>query len=263
MLDIDFTTVIFQVANFLILVVLLYFLLFKKILKRAENRKDELNHIRQAAEENFLESEKIRSELEGSINNFNSNLEEHISDAKSELEVIRHQVVSEIKSESEQIFLQTQDDVNLAQKQSIHDFHLKILGVALEVSKKLLAGSTTIEIHENLIKQITESVWEKGKKEMRQVETIRKSLVDREPTLFVTTAIPISKELQGSIIRTFSALADKNINLEINQDKSLISGARIRLGDYIVENSLSSKLEEIKDSVAKELQTQINNEFQI
>ena len=261
MLDIDLTTVIFQVANFLILVVLLYFLLFKKILKRAENRKEELNQIRLTAEENLVESENMRSELENAINNFNINLEERISSAKSELEVTRQQMISEVKAEAEQIFLQTQDDVNLAQKQSLENFHLRIIEVALELSKKLLAGSTTVEIHENLIKQIIESVWEKGKKEMRQVETIRKSLANREPTLFVTTAQPINKELQGNIVRTFSALADKNINLEINQDVSLISGARIRLGDYIVENSLASKIAEIKDSVSEELKTLLNNEF--
>lgn len=259
MLDIDLTTIIFQIINFLILVVVLYFLLFKKIIQRAETRKAELEKIRLDAVANFQESERLRSELENSVNSFNEKLDEFVSRAKSELEVIRYQVINEIKAEAEQIYHQAQEDTKSAQKKSLEEFHTNIMDLTLEITKSLLSGSTTIEIHENLVKQINDRIWDMGKKEMRQVETIRRSLTDREPSLYVITAIPLSKDLQGHIIRTFSALADKNIKLEIKHDETLISGVRIRLGDYIVENSLLSKLEEIKDLVSEELQTQLNN----
>ena len=108
MLDIDLTTIIFQIINFLILVVVLYFLLFKKIIQRIETRKAELEKIRLDSVANFQESERLRSELENSVNSFNEKLDEFVSRAKSELEVIRYQVINEIKAEAEQIYHQAQ-----------------------------------------------------------------------------------------------------------------------------------------------------------
>jgi len=259
MLDIDFTTVIFQIINFLILVVVLYFLLFKRIVQRAETRKAELEEMHQATQANFKESEVIRSELENSTKEFNKNLEEYISKAKSEIEVARYQVINDIKAEAEQIYRQSIEDAKLAQKQSFEGFQSGIMDVALAISKRLLSGSAPNEIQENMVNQITERVWELGKGEMRQVETIRRSLKDREPVLTITTAKPLTKDQQGNIIRTFSALADKNIKLEVKLDENLISGLHVRLGDYIVENSLQSKLEEIRGSVLDDIKIQLNN----
>ena len=259
MLDIDLTTVIFQIINFSILVVVLYFLLFKKIVQRAEIRKAELENIRQAALDNYRDSEALRSELETSINEFNKKLEEHTSKAKSEIEVARYQVISDIKAEAEQIYRQSLEEAKLAQKQSFEGFQSGVINVALTISKRLLSDSAPNEIHEKMVNQITERVWELGKGEMRQVETIRRSLKDREPILSITTAKPLTKDQQGNLIRTFTALADKNIKLEINHDENLISGLHVRLGDYIIENSLSSKLEEIKESVLEDIKVQLNS----
>jgi len=259
MLDIDFTTVVFQIINFLVLVVILYFLLFKRIIQRAESRKAELDEMRQATLSNFKQSEDLRSELETSKEEFIKNLDKYISKAKSEIEVARYQVIGELKAEAEQIYRQSLEDTRLSQKHSIEGFQSGITEIALTISKRLLSASAPIELHENMINQITERVWELGKGEMRQVETIRRSLKDREPILSVITAKPLTKDQQGNIIRTFSALADKNIKLEIKLDENLISGLHVRLGDYIVENSLHAKLEEIKGSVLDDIKIQVDD----
>ena len=87
---------------------------------------------------------------------------------------------------------------------------------------------------------------------MDRVETIRRSLKDREPTLSVETAFPLSKEQQANIVRTFSALADKNVKIDTVLKKDLGSGVRIRLGDFIINNSLDALLNEIKKEASLE-----------
>ena len=105
---------------------------------------------------------------------------------------------------------------------------------------------------------MNERVWDLGKNEMRRVESIRKSLADREPTLSVETAKPLSKEERAMVIRTFSALADKNVKLDLKINESLVSGLRVRLGDFIVDNSLATKLEEISDTTLKNLTNRLD-----
>ncbi len=252
MLDIDITTIIFQTINFLILVVVLYYLLFKKIIQRAEVRKRELEKIRNDMMNDLKEAERLKIDLELEINNIDTRIEEAFDQAKGKLEEIRNKVLDDVKEEAEQIFKQSRESVRMSQEQSIEDLHAEIIQSALTLSKNLLQKITTDEMHNLFIKEINDRVLELGRKEMSRIETIRKSLTDREPILFIQTARPLQKDQQAGIIRTFSALADRNVKLDIKQNDELICGLRIRLGDYIIDNSLLSKLEEIGESTASD-----------
>jgi len=70
----------------------------------------------------------------------------------------------------------------------------------------------------------------------------------------VTTAKTLSPEQQRLLVRTFSALADKNISMEIDVDPELVAGVRARIGDLIVENTLAMKLNELKSEVVNALE---------
>ncbi len=258
MLNINLSTIIFQIINFLVLFAALYFLLFKNIIKRAEKRKKELEEIKGKAVKNFEESQRLREEMERSVENIKNRIEEYISRAKSELEVDRFQIIEETKAQAEQIIQQARENARLAQVRAIEDFQEDIMDTIIEIVHEILTKSIPEGFHDKLVEQITGRVWELGRKEMRRVDTIRKSLQDRdEPEVFVITGKQLSKEQQANIVRTFSALADKNVTLNVEQDESLIAGVRIRLGDFIVDNTLSSKLKEIREGAREKLEVQM------
>jgi len=254
MLDIDFTTVIFQIINFLILVVVLYFLLFKKIVKRAERRKLELDEMRRSTINNQDESARLKLELETAIENIDQKIEEAFNKAKNELEEIRNKVLEELQLEANEIFNQSHETIRHSQQQTLEEYQTHIIKSSLTISKEMLKKAVPEETHDALIKQINERILELGRTDIAQIETVRKSLSDREPILYIQTAKPLNKEQKTGLIRTFSALADRNIKLEIKQDEDLISGVQIRLGDYIIDNSLSGKLDEIGESTLEEWQ---------
>ena len=99
---------------------------------------------------------------------------------------------------------------------------------------------------------MNERIWELGRKEMQTVETIRKSLKDREPLVELVTAKPLTVEEQGTLVRTLSALADRNVRLEARVDPNLTAGLRIRLGDLIFDNSYQAKLMTLGEEIKKE-----------
>lgn len=254
MLDIDLTTIIFQIVNFLILVVILYFLLFKKIIKRAEVRKSELDEMRLSTIKNQEESAHLKMELETALQDINQKIEDAFDKAKNDLEDIRLKVIDELREEAQNILYQSRESVALSQQQSIEEFHQEIIHSAISISKEMLRKTIPSEVHDVLIKQINERVMEMGRTDIAQIETVRKSLADREPILNILTAKPLSKDHQTSIIRTFSALADRNVKIDIKLQEELISGVQIRLGDYVIDNSISSKLDEIAESSSDDWQ---------
>lgn len=246
MLDINLTTIIFQVLNFAVLFAALYFLLFKNIVKRAENRKIELEELRQKTIQNFEESDKLRQQLEESLKNIHLKVDEYISKAKAELELNRYQVLEDTKAMAEQIIRQAQANASTIQVRAIEENQERMMNLIIDLVANVIKQSAPEEFHHSLVEQINNRVWEMGKREMREVDLVRKSLQEREPTLSIKTPLPLTKEQQAAIVRTFSSLADKNVKLQISKDESLIAGVSIRLGDFIIDNSVKSKLQEIK-----------------
>jgi F0F1-type ATP synthase membrane subunit b/b' len=253
MLEIDPVTILFQIINFVVLAAALYFLMFKRMIQKADQRKAEAETVRQESLKNLEESRQIRAEAETYLNNINQKVDEHIEKAKLEIEQHREQVLQATKEEAEGIYKQRKEDAIRTQKRTVEKFRKEILDTIVEVSQQTLQLTTPEEIHHLLITQMNERVWDLGKSEMRRVDTIRKSLADREPILEIHTAKPLTQEEKAKLIRTFSALADKNVKLELNIDPDLVAGLRVRLGDFIVDNSLATKLNEISENTMRQL----------
>jgi len=93
MLDINLTTILFQLANFAIMAVLLYFLLFKRVSAQVQQRKEKLAQVEAETIANLAASEQAKAEAEKQIANAQLLIDEKISQAKSELEVNRFQII--------------------------------------------------------------------------------------------------------------------------------------------------------------------------
>ena len=85
------------------------------------------------------------------------------------------------------------------------------------------------------------------------LENLRQALGDREPTVHVATARALTTEQQGLLARTFTALADRHVNLEVTVEPALAGGLRVRLGDMVVDNSIADRLEVLREGVSQSL----------
>ena len=253
MLDINLTTILFQLANFAIMAVLLYFLLFKRVSAQVQQRKEKLAQVEAETIANLAASEQAKAEAEKQIANAQLLIDEKISQAKSELEVNRFQIIDTTRQEAERIIRDAVRTAEVEQLLSLEEYNDTLTAAIIEIVKNLLHQYAPEVIHTSLVQQTNERIWELGKKEMDRVETIRRSLKDREPTLSLESAFPLTKEQQANLIRTFSALADKNLKLDMSINKELGSGIRVRLGDFIINNSLDALLGDIEIQAKQEV----------
>ena len=100
-----------------------------------------------------------------------------------------------------------------------------------------------------MIGRLVKQVWDLGKSDINQVYAIRDSIKEEEPIIRIETAEEMSIEDKGSLVRTFSALADKDVVLEMGLDPSLIAGIKVRIGDIILENSIQKHLANVQKDV--------------
>ena len=93
-----------------------------------------------------------------------------------------------------------------------------------------------------------------GKTDMRAVQGLRDSLVDRFPTVEVSVPRELTIEQHNKLLNTFNALADKEVEFEVNIDKNLVAGIKARIGDVILDNSIGSHLESLRDEINQKLE---------
>jgi F0F1-type ATP synthase membrane subunit b/b' len=260
MLNLDLPTVIFQVINFLIFFGVLYWLLFKPamatIRKRTEDRERlnmELERGRQSLAVQRAELDERMSRLEEEAANF-------VALAREKAEEERVALFEEAKQEVEQILVEAQADAYQIRSRAVEAFHQDLVDAILEVSGMVIRDTVPDSVHDSLIRQLSERIWELGRRDIDRVESFRSSLGDREPTAHITTAKSMTLDQQGLIARTFTALADRHVNMEVQVDPKLVAGMRVRIGDIIVNSSIAGQMQELREMALQALREQIGDE---
>lgn len=260
MLDIDIVTILAEILNFLVIAVVLYFLLFKPTMKRIEKRANQKETLLHEAEVKDKQAEEKLSQVEERLSNIDAEIEERLQEAYQEAQQERETLLEDTEREAEKILREAEKEAAKRHKQEIHQLQDQLVDTILEISGDVLAKTTPDIVHENLIEELNSEIWDLGKSDMRQVRTIRDSLAEREPTVFITSAKTLTPDQQRALIRTFSALADRNVNMEIELDPDLIAGIRVRMGDLVVDNTLAMELSDLKSDVIEALEESVDVE---
>jgi F-type H+-transporting ATPase subunit b len=257
MLELDVATVLWEMFNFLVLFAALYFLLFRPMMRRIRERANEKARVMEKLREDQSEAEALREDLESRLANAEDEAESIVEKAKSQAEVERAELLQEAQAEVERILAEAQTDASRMKRQAIEEFHEELLQGVLDVSGLVIGRVAPEDMHNSMVQQLSDSVWELGRSDMRRVEVLRRSLGERTPTVMARTAKPLSPEQQGQLVRTFSALADRNVNIDLKVEPTLGLGMQVRLGDLVMDNTIAGRLDELRDSVGDALKEEI------
>ncbi len=260
MLDIDVVTILAEIVNFLVLAVALYYLLFKPIVKRMEEtakRRAEL--LASSEEREKLAAEKLEL-IENRLEHIDNEIENHIRIAQQQLQSESESLLDATQLEAEKILLDAEKEVNKFQKQEASIFHENLVQSVLQISSEVLHKTTPPIVHDNLVEELVKEIWDLGKTDMRHVKTVRDSLAERVPTVNIVTAKELTQDQQRSLMRTFGALADRDIEMEIEIAPELISGLSVRIGDLIIENSIAMELNQLNSEVSDALEESLSDE---
>lgn len=259
MLDIDLITILAQIINFLVIAAALYFLLFKPTVKRIEKRAQEKEEMLSNAKQKEKEAEEKLAQVEARLADIDNEIEARLEEAYQKAQSESEALLLETQKEAEKIIRDAEKEAEKRQSLEMEELEQELVDTILNISSQVLSKSTPDKIHEKLIQDLNQEIWDMGKSDMPQVRTIRDSLSERTPTVNVVSAKELTPEQQRSLVRTFSALADRNVNMEIEIDPELIAGIRLRMGDLVVENNLAVELEELRAEVLESLEESIND----
>ena len=260
MLELDAATVVFQIINFLILAALLYRLLFRPAMRTIQKRVQEREHLLRELERDRRTVALRRAELDERLSRLEEEAANILALARERAEAERAELLQQAKAEVEQILVEAQADAYRVRRQSVDTFQAELVDAVLEVSAIIIRNTVPDDVHDSLVRRLSERIWELGRTDIQRVEAFRQSLGEREPTAHIVTASSLALEQQGLMARTFTALADRHVNIEVQVDPKLVAGVRVRIGDIIVDSSIAGQMDELRDQAMVALGERVANE---
>lgn len=255
MLDLDLSTIIWEILNFLVLTVILYFLVFKPMTKRAEERAIEKAALRAALQRDQMDAKQRLEELDERLINLDEEIETITDQAYVASQVQQKALLEATRQEAANIMMEAVAEARKEQEVDIKRLQNDLVETVINISNDALREVVPPQVHEDLIEEMTGNIWNMGRTDMRMVQNIRESLEERIPTVEIEVPRELTNEQRMKLINTFNALTDKEVELEVTVSPELVSGIRARVGDIVLDNTINTHLESLRDEIGQKLET--------
>ena len=255
MLDLDLSTIIWGILNFLVLTVVLYFLVFKPMTRRAEERAIEKAALKAALQRDQMDAQLRLEELDERLLNLDEEIEKITDQAYLNSQIQQKGLLEATRVEAESIMMEAVGEARKEQEVDIKRLQNNLVETVIKISNETLREITPAQVHDQLIEEMTRNIWNMGRTDMRMVQNIRESLETRIPTVEIEVPRELTNEQQMKLINTFNALADKEVELEVNIRPELVSGIRARVGDIVLDNTIHAHLESLRNEISEKLET--------
>lgn len=257
MLELDLSTLLFQIVNFLILAVVLGKFLFKPARRLMSQRTAEMKTTLDQAARDRNEAEALRERLAARLRGAEEEAEKIIRQAREESEQQAWGILRQAQAEAEALRAEMRAESAQERAQAITANYDEVLDTIIELATLSLQGVATQSVHDDLVTRLVAHIWELGRTDRQRVETYRRMMAERQPVARVHTPLPLSEEQQQTLADTLSALVNRTLTLTIETDPTLIAGLKVRVGDSIIDHSLHRRLLDLRDELRSELERRL------
>ncbi len=252
MLDLDWSTLLLQILNFVAILAILNVLMFKPLRIKLTERGRNLSETRQAAEDQEAEAARMRREWEIRRNNAEREAEEIIHAAEVEAEQRAAQIIADARERLDSITDDMRSDLLRQRDEVLARHYDDVLDTVLALSGNIVQAVTTRRTHDDLVTNFAASIFQIPQAE---IQVYRQTMADRYPTAMVETPVELTEEQISTLTDTLSSLIDRRVELQITINPALIAGLSVRLAHRLIDNSIRQQLLQIRGRVHEELLT--------
>jgi len=241
MLDLNISTILLQMANFLILAFILYRFLFQPLKNVLQKRENEITKAIDEAHSAKQEAEETRQSYEEKSNNIDAEIAARKNEARIVIERTRQQMLRDVQTQIKELKGQTEETIQKLREESIQQHKEEISNMAAQFSRGILTDLMTEQLQEKFEQEFLEKVggldlpsYLKGTKPEERNSV--KVIIANKPTN------AFSNKLQEILHTKLSE--DINITYEI--DPGLVAGGILRFENKLIDGSLSGQINLLK-----------------
>ena len=155
MLDLDLSTIIWEIINFLALTVILYFLVFNPMTKRAEERSIEKAALRAALQKDQMDAEQRLEELDQRLLNLDEEIEKITDQAYINSQNQQKSLLDATHEEARLIMMEAIGQARKEQEVDVKRLQNDLTETVIRISNDTLREVTPAQVHEQLVEEMT------------------------------------------------------------------------------------------------------------
>lgn len=241
---IDWFTIIAQIVNFLILVILLRKFLYRPILKVMQEREDRIRAQLDEAEEEQKQAQEQISLYEEKNKKWNEEHEELLREAKHEVEDTRKQMMKDVRQEIEENKTQWKQAIEREKKEFLDSLRKKISQQTFFAVQRVLNELADVELEAQISKVFIERLKNLDEK---QVDEFRTAIEESDETVQVRSAFELPQQTQKQIQSVVENQLLDGFPVNFETDPDLVCGIELKTAGYKLVWSITDYLERLEE----------------
>ena len=247
MLEINLSTLLLQVANFLIMAYILTRFLFKPLKEMLDKRAGKATKALDEAEKAIHDAEALRLEYEKKRQNIDAEFAALKNEARIVIDQTRQQMLQEAYEEIEAMRARAQEEIEQQRAEALRLHRSKIGELVSTLIQRMMQDMLNPEIHRAYLDAFLDqlrSVQLNGHIANNGAQAVSAELI---------TTTPLAQEQEKRITATLETAVSQPVDLTCRVDPGLIAGAMIRLGDILIDGSLQGQIQQLRMRYEEEI----------
>ncbi len=246
-LGINVPFLISQIVNFLILFAALYFLLWKRVLRMFEERKQRIARGLADAEQARKDRERADAEYQQRIERAEQEREAILARAAEEGEQVREEILAQARAEAERIVATSRAGAERDRQEMLAELRGQVASLAIAVSNKIIGEALDEQRQRRLIDEFFSGI-RVGRVVVLDEEEIAWAKRSGAMKAQVTSALPLTKEEQEVVAESLAIqLGEPPPELEFSVDPAILGGLILKVGDRLIDGSVAGRLASLQE----------------
>lgn len=159
-MEINFAQTIFAITNFLILLIAMYFLMYKPLRKTMDLRHDKIKGDIETAESLKADADQMKAEISAELAKSRETAQEIIMRAEKTAEAQKNEIVAEAKAEAQKMIEKANAEIKEEKEKVISEIRDEAATLAILAASKLIDQSLNDDAHKKLVDKYIEEAGE-------------------------------------------------------------------------------------------------------
>lgn len=241
MLELNVSTILLQMANFIVMAFILYRFLFKPLQNVLKERESGILSAMDEAQQARKEAEETRQIYEEKSNNIDAEIAARKNEARIVIERTRQQMLRDVQTQIEQVEAQTEETLTKLQEEAIRQHKERIGELASQFSKGILSDVMSKQIQEEFEAEFLNRITN-----LDISSYLEGSSLDETNFIKVIMAIRPGSDFEQELRQILDKKLSRKINLSYELDTSLIAGGILRFENKLIDGSLAGQINLLK-----------------
>ena len=254
---IDWFTVIAQILNFLVLVALLKYFLYGRIIRAMDEREQKIATRLAEAEQQQKEAEREAASYHRQQQELAEQHEQLLAQARAEADQRRQELVQQVRAEVDRLQTQWRQAIQRDQTMFLQELRRRAAAQIVMTMRRILADLA----NEDLEQRVAEVFLERLQQVSRErPETIRTLLHRAEDPLVVQSAFDLPERIQRKIKQALRSYVAESAEIRFETVPEMVCGIALARGGQKVGWSVTQYLADLEEHVSALLEEATHRE---